>query len=262
MKKWKELFECTAAERRGILVLSLLVLLLLAVRITLMQLPPKPLPPLDREEYQRYLAFVERQRFLADSIDAVWAERRQNQAARYSRPRPSWYGSRVRQRPQKRETVFFPTADSSLPAFSPKYPEKRTLSAEKVELNRADTLLLRTIPGIGARTAREIVAYRERLGGFVDFGQLLEIRFVDSTRWRQLLPYLSLDTTGVLRKLHINQANVGELVKHPYIDYYLAKTIVVCRENKGRFRSLEEMRSVTRVYPELFERLKPYMTIK
>ncbi|MBO7625780.1 MAG: helix-hairpin-helix domain-containing protein [Bacteroidales bacterium] len=261
MKKWKSFLECTSAERRGLLLLSLLVLLLLAVRITLMLLPPKPLPPLDAEEYQRYLAFEARQQQLADSIDAVWAERRQAASARYNPPRTAWYGSRERPRPQQRDRVVFPPADSSRPVPM-KYPEKRRLTAEKVELNRADTLLLRTIPGIGARTAKGIVAYRERLGGFYDFSQLLEIRIIDSARWRQVLPYLTLDTTGTLRKLRINQANVSELVKHPYIDYYLAKTIVVCRENKGRFRSLEEVRSATRVYPELFERLKPYMTIQ
>ncbi|MBR4491214.1 MAG: helix-hairpin-helix domain-containing protein, partial [Bacteroidales bacterium] len=65
---------------------------------------------------------------------------------------------------------------------------------------------------------------------------------------------------GALHKLRINHASVNELVKHPYIDYYLAKTIVVWRDNKGRFRSLDEMRSATRVYPELYNRLKPYLT--
>jgi DNA uptake protein ComE-like DNA-binding protein len=120
--------------------------------------------------------------------------------------------------------------------------------------------MLRTIPGIGARTAREIISYRERLGGFTDMGQLLEIRIIDSARWRQITPYLSIDTTGALHKLRINHASVNELVKHPYIDYYLAKTIVVWRDNKGRFRSLDEMRSATRVYPELYNRLKPYLT--
>ena len=152
------------------------------------------------------------------------------------------------------------TLGSSILDFTRKYPEKRSLTAEKVELNRADTLMLRTIPGIGARTAREIISYRERLGGFTDMGQLLEIRIIDSARWRQITPYLSIDTTGALHKLRINHASVNELVKHPYIDYYLAKTIVVWRDNKGRFRSLDEMRSATRVYPELYNRLKPYLT--
>ena len=261
MEKWKSFFECTSAERRGLLVLSVLVILLLALRVMLVILPPKPLPPLDAEEYQRYLAFEERQQFLADSADAVWAERRQAAMARYNRPHPVSNGSDYRHRPTQHEGMAAFSMDSSH-VFIKKYPEKRSLSAEKVELNRADTLLLRTIPGIGARTAREIVAYRERLGGFADISQLLEIRIIDSARWHQILPYISIDTAGALRKLNINQANVNELVNHPYIDYYLAKTIVVWRDNKGRFRSLDEMRSATRVYPELYYRLKPYLTTK
>ena len=263
MKRMKSLFECTAAERRGMIVLAILVLLMLAARILLMLLPPRPLPPLEEEEYRQYLAFEERQRFLSDSLDSVWDARRQyrsefkyRQSRNYYQREKHWTAV-----PALRQQNGF-VADSVRKEAARKYPEKRTLQMEPVDLNRADTILLRTIPGIGMRTAKEIVAYRERLGGFCDFSQLLEIRFIDSARWQQVLPYLALDTMGTLRKLRINQANVNELVKHPYIDYYLAKTIVVWRENKGRFRSLEEFRSATRIYSELYEKLKPYLTVK
>ncbi|MBR4339358.1 MAG: helix-hairpin-helix domain-containing protein [Bacteroidales bacterium] len=259
MKEWKSFFECSSTERRGLIVLSVLIILLLGARVTLVFMPPKPLPPLDAEEYRQYLAFEERQKFLADSIEAVWAGRRQSYTKRYNNSRPFRHGSGQHNRTWEHWEAASSTADS-IRDFTRKYPEKRSLTAEKVELNRADTLMLRTIPGIGARTAREIISYRERLGGFTDMGQLLEIRIIDSARWRQITPYLSIDTTGALHKLRINHASVNELVKHPYIDYYLAKTIVVWRDNKGRFRSLDEMRSATRVYPELYNRLKPYLT--
>jgi DNA uptake protein ComE-like DNA-binding protein len=262
MKKMNVFFECSASERRGMLVLSLLVLLLLGARLAVKLLPPPPLPPLDEEQYRRYLSFVERQQFLSDSLDAVRVERRKAYTERYNRPRTFRYGSEYRGRvPEHVGTVLYPV-DSNRPVAIRKYPEKRALTAAKVELNTADTLLLCTVPGIGPRTAREIGAYRERLGGFADMNQLLEIRMMDSARWLKALPYLSLDTVGMLHKLHINQADIKELMRHPYMDYYLAKTIVVWRENKGRFRSLDEMRSATRIYPELFERLKPYLTIQ
>ena len=130
MEKWKSFFECTSAERRGLLVLSVLVILLLALRVMLVILPPKPLPPLDAEEYQRYLAFEERQQFLADSADAVWAERRQAAMARYNRPRPVSNGSDYRHRPTQHEGMAAFSMDSSH-VFIKKYPEKRSLSAEK-----------------------------------------------------------------------------------------------------------------------------------
>lgn len=132
---------------------------------------------------------------------------------------------------------------------------------EKLELNTADTLLLRTVPGIGAKVAREIVRYRERLGGFVRPEQLLEVRFMDSARYQQVMPYFRIDTSQ-LRKMDINRADIAELKRHPYIDYYLAKTIVLQRERSGRYASLEQMRISTRVYPELYARLRPYLKVK
>ena len=259
MKTIKPFFECTAAERRGYLVLSLLILLLLAVRLCLLLLPPAPLPPLDESQMQLYCEFEARQHFLADSLDSVREARRLHyEINRTRRYRPeSWkrkyeYPAPFRQ--EGEETAHIP--------FTRRFPEKISPTAAKVELNRADTLLLQCIPGFGSRMAREIVAYRERLGGYSAIGQLLEVRFMDSARWQKVLPYLTLDTCGMLRKLNINTAGVGELMRHPYIDYYLAKTIVVRRENKGAYRSLEEMRSATGLYPELYEQLKPYLTTK
>lgn len=56
-----------------------------------------------------------------------------------------------------------------------KYPE-----GTLVALNEADTAQLKRIPGIGSGIARMIVAYRNRLGGFVRLEQLQEIPHVDT----------------------------------------------------------------------------------
>ena len=45
-----------------------------------------------------------------------------------------------------------------------------------VDLNSADTVLLKQVPGIGSFLARKIVAYRNRLGGFVAVDQLQDIK--------------------------------------------------------------------------------------
>lgn len=254
MKHNPSFFECTAGERRGLIVLSVCMLLLIGLRIFLHFLPPEPLPPLDEPEYQLYLAFEQRQQFLSDSLDSVWAVRRES----WHKPSSSFrrYPSRAASVPEYTEHTF---RDSV--RFVPAYPKKRGLSVEKLELNTADTLLLRTVPGIGAKVAREIVRYRERLGGFVRPEQLLEVRFMDSARYQQVMPYFRIDTSQ-LRKMDINRADIAELKRHPYIDYYLAKTIVLQRERSGRYASLEQMRISTRVYPELYARLRPYLKVK
>ena len=47
-----------------------------------------------------------------------------------------------------------------------------------VDLNKADTSILKRIPGIGSTLARMIVVYRQRLGGFYDVSQLQEVPHV------------------------------------------------------------------------------------
>ena len=44
-----------------------------------------------------------------------------------------------------------------------------------VELNTADTTILKKVPGIGSTFARRIIKYRELLGGFYDVSQLAEV---------------------------------------------------------------------------------------
>lgn len=251
MKHNPSFFECTAGERRGLIVLSVLILLLIGLRVFLNFLPSKPLPPLDESEYQLYLSFEERQQFLADSVEASWVARR---ASRH----PSSYR-------------HYPTRKAYVPEYGARnsrdstpcvqaFPKKRGLSVEKLELNTADTLALRTVPGIGVKVAQEIVRYRERLGGFVDLEQLLEVRFMDSSRYQKVLPYVCVDTLQ-LQRMNINRADIGELKRHPYIDYYLAKTIVLQRERIGRYSSVEQMRTCTKVYPELYARIRPYLCV-
>ena len=52
------------------------------------------------------------------------------------------------------------------------------------------------------------------------------------------------------------------MIKHPYIDYYLAKSIFTYRQKNGNFKSLEEMKTQTHIYNDLFTKLKPYLTTK
>ena len=254
MKHNPSFFECTAGERRGLIVLSVLMLLLTGLRVALNFLPPEPLPPLDEAEYRQYLDFEQRQQFLDDSLETVWAARRESWKRHPSSGHR--FPSRKAYVPEYGE---LPARDSVRPALA--YPKKRGISAEKLELNAADSLLLRTVPGIGAKVAREIVRYRERLGGFVSLDQLLEVRYMDSTRYLQVVSYLSVDTLR-LRKIDVNRADIAELRRHPYIDYYLAKTIVLQRERSGHYTSLEQLRTATRVYPELYARLRPYLKVK
>ena len=64
--------------------------------------------------------------------------------------------------------------------------------AGKVDLNRADVAGLMRVPGIGAKTAEAILAYRRAHGPFRNLRDLLQIKGIGEKRLEKLAPYIIL----------------------------------------------------------------------
>ncbi len=142
-----------------------------------------------------------------------------------------------------------------------KWESTKALPHVKLNLNDVDSVQLQKIPGIGQKTASRIVRYREKLGGFVHIHQLKEVYAIDSSRFLQVEPYLFVDKENI-KKLNINELDIKELIKHPYIDYYLAKSIVVHRQNHGKYNSVEDIKKAVHLYDELYQKIVPYLDVK
>ena len=125
---------------------------------------------------------------------------------------------------------------------------------EHVVLNTADTTELRKVPGIGAYYAKEIVRHGKWLGGFVSVDQLDEIEgFPQEAKKYFVIQHASP------KKLNVNKLSLQELRKHPYINYYMAKTIVDYRRLHGDIKSLEDLRLSKDFPSEVIRRLEPYV---
>jgi DNA uptake protein ComE-like DNA-binding protein len=131
----------------------------------------------------------------------------------------------------------------------------------KVELNTADSLDLLKIYGIGAKTASQIIKYRNKLGGYVAVNQLKEVYVIDSNRFLQISPYLYVDLDYV-QKININKAGIKELSKHPYVDDYLAKSIVQYRQKNGNYTHIADIKKAVLVYEELYLKIVPYLSVE
>ena len=136
-----------------------------------------------------------------------------------------------------------------------------TFSYTKLNLNMVDSIQLQKIPGIGQKTASRIVKYREKLGGFDNIHQLKEVYAIDSNRFIQIEPYLFVDKMKI-KKLNINDLEIKELIKHPYIDYYLAKSIVDYRKKHGKYNSIEDVKKAVHFYDELYQKIVPYLEVE
>lgn len=142
----------------------------------------------------------------------------------------------------------------------PSYSPNNNTAKYQVELNSADSSELVKVYGIGPATARRILRYREKLGGFVSPEQLRDVAGIDSVRFEMIKDGVFADA-DVIRKIEINISSIIELRQHPYIDYYIAKAIVDRRIKKGAFSSPDELREIALIYDALFKKLRPYISI-
>lgn len=133
------------------------------------------------------------------------------------------------------------------------YPHK-IQTFERISLNVADTGVLKKVPNIGSYFARQIVNYRNRLGGFYSLQQLLEIEDFPE----ESLKYMSIPD-GDIKKINLNQLTLNQLKRHPYINFYMAREIVDYRRLKGPLHSLNDLRLLKDFSADVIKRLEPYV---
>lgn len=138
------------------------------------------------------------------------------------------------------------------------YPVQEKFSAGIViDINTADTAILKKVPGIGSVISRNMVNYRNRLGGFYDVDQILEVKYADTT----LLKWFDVKS-GIFRKIKVNSDGIDVLRKHPYMDFYKAKAIVEYRRKRGRINTLSQLSMLKEFTENDMERLRPYFSFE
>jgi len=146
--------------------------------------------------------------------------------------------------------INFPAKDTSI-RFSKAY------KPVCLDINKADTAELVMLKGVGAVIAKRIVAYRDRLGGFVSNEQLLEVFGVDSSRYEGLR--LQLKAPSPIVKIKVNSISYEELRKHPYLTAYKARNIIYYRTKKGMIINIQELVINKIITPECSNKLKDYL---
>jgi competence protein ComEA len=141
-------------------------------------------------------------------------------------------------------------------------PEKRNFDMPKitlVDINTATVEELQQVKGVGPFFAKQIVKYRDALGGFHDERQLLKVWKVDEEKFAAWKPYIY--TSGEIKKLSLNEASLEELEAHPLISWNLANSIVKLRLQNGPFKRIEDVKRSALMNEQLFEELKWYLSV-
>ena len=152
-----------------------------------------------------------------------------------------------------------------------KFPERAPFPAGKFarkpthlvafDLNLADTTQLMQIRGVGRGLAARVVAYRARLGGFAQVGQLAEIYslrdapdLVDSLR-----KYTFVAGGFAPAPIDVNNAPFEVLQAHPYVGKRLARVLVAFRQQHGPYHQPTDLRQIRILDDATFAKLAPYL---
>jgi DNA uptake protein ComE-like DNA-binding protein len=135
-----------------------------------------------------------------------------------------------------------------------------------LNLRTADTTELKMIRGIGSYRARQIVRYREQLGGYAHVDQLCEIKalqplLTDSIQADSLLAHFWLDSV-IINPLRVNSASVEKLQRHPYLSFEQAKAIYELRRKKIHLDSIAQLKKAECFTEQELKRLTPYLSFE
>ena len=191
-----------------------------------------------------------------DSLIALQEEAKRQQAAITSGPAPVDEKDAVPSPTPHKKTL----SKTSVPPTAPSHEVSSKTPSPKIpilELNSTDSVALVDLPQIGEVMASRIQRYRDRLGGYVCYEQLYEVKGMDSARFATIRPYLLLDTIGI-RKLEVNRDAFKTLLRHPYLEYDHVKAIVNYRERKGLIRNWEQLQGIVGEVNPLLEQYVAY----
>jgi len=159
--------------------------------------------------------------------------------------------------PSEFETRISPLK-SKVEVKKPVTKKKRYLNTE---INSADSAAFVNALKLPPWIATRIISYRNIMGGFYEPSQLKEVYGIDSSDYRTIEQYLQVDTALIV-KLHINTADFKEILRHPYTSYDMTKEIVNHRNQRGIFKSTDQLIELGIVSESNYIKLKPYLSVK
>ena len=227
----KDYFTFNRMEQRGVFVL-LSILLLLVVANEIIPVVVKP-GSVDMSGFEKEVAAFEKSVSLVDSLE--------------NRAQKSGY---------RKSGSYAAGAGKDSSGFFKPYPKDVFI----IELNAADTFSLQRLRGIGPAFARKIVSYRERLGGYIDRSQLLEIWGMDTSRYNSIKEHLTVNPDSV-HPVNLNTVTFKKLLAHPYFPFEITKAIMIYRKDHKKFENIEELRNISIISDSVYRKIRAYVKV-
>lgn len=129
-----------------------------------------------------------------------------------------------------------------------------------VNINTATASDFQKLKGIGEAYSKRIVAYREKLGGFIAVEQVREVYGMTDELYNSILPNIKVNNEPI-RTININTADFKTLVSHPYIDKKIANAILNYRDFAKTIKSTDELVKQKALSKSEYDKISMYISI-
>jgi DNA uptake protein ComE-like DNA-binding protein len=243
---WKDFFYFSRRERQGILFLLVFIAGIFIGKFVFSSSEPEMLK--ESELAEESASFV-------DSSETPESTYIPSYEQKQTKPRENKYNPP----PQREKRTYYVQERDTIVRPVHIYPKIEKLSkGETIELNTADSVSLRKLPGIGPAFARRILTYKKELGGYHRIEQLQEVREMYEELYEQIVPYLTLNPNEIVR-IPVNTASLDQLKNHPYIGFYKALAIIEIRKKKGRLEGIDDLKLLEEFSSDDWIRIEPYL---
>ena len=157
-----------------------------------------------------------------------------------------------------RDSVVYPERIQNTP--NQESFKKQAKQITLINLNTADTTEFMKIYGIGAFYAKQIIRYREKLGGYLTKEQLFEVWKMTTEAYDKIKDHVFISEKDV-KRININSVTIEELKVHPYLKWNQANSIVKMRIQRNGFKNIEELKESVLIDSETYEKLFPYLSL-
>ena len=157
-----------------------------------------------------------------------------------------------------RDSVIYPERFQNSP--NQESLKKQAKQITLINLNTADTTEFMKIYGVGAFYAKQIIRFREKLGGFFKKEQLLEVWKMTPEAYEKIKDHVFISEKDV-KRININSVTIEELKVHPYLKWNQANSIIKMRIQRNGFKNIEEIKESVLIDSETYEKLFPYLSL-
>lgn len=131
----------------------------------------------------------------------------------------------------------------------------------KKDVNLASKEDFMKIYGIGDVLSDRILKYRKKLQGFSEIMQVSEVYGLDTEVFNRVAEQFEVKTLPNIQKKNLNELNMYELAKIPYIKFDEAKKIVALRLELVKIKNFDELLKINEFNQEKIRKIQMYLYI-